>query len=242
MILVFFKQVKYRGDNFTYIVADEASGEAVVVDPSFNADAVIPILKAQRFRLKYIVDTHEHVDHTVTNEKLKKVFHSKIVAHELSRVSHDISVTDGDALRVGKITMRVIHTPGHSPDSISLLVGDRLLTGDTLFVGKCGRTDFPGGSPKDMYTSLLQKLAKFDGNIKVYPGHDYGSSWSSTIAKERQTNPAMQDRTLQQFILFSQTHSRLNSLVLSSVSRILDHPAMNRLFAHMFLIIQGYSQ
>jgi glyoxylase-like metal-dependent hydrolase (beta-lactamase superfamily II) len=242
VIPVFFKQVKYRGDTFTYIIADEASREAVVVDPSFNADAVIRILKARRFRLKYIIDTHGHVDHTATNEKLKGVFHSGIVAHELSRVSHDVSVTDGDVLRIGKIVIRVIHTPGHSRDGICLLVGNKLLTGDTLFVGKCGRTDFPGGSPKDLYTSLLQKLARFDGSIEVYPGHDYGSSRSSTIAKERQTNPAMQDRTLQQFVLFSQTRSRLNILILDFVSRLLDRPAVNRLVAPLFMLIQGYSQ
>jgi glyoxylase-like metal-dependent hydrolase (beta-lactamase superfamily II) len=239
VVLVFFKQVKYRGGTFTYIVADESSGEAVVIDPSFNANAVIPVLEAHRFSLKYIVDTHGHVDHTATNEKLKKAFHSKIIAHELSGASHDVSVSDGDVIRIGKIPMRVIYTPGHSSDGICLLVNGKLFTGDTLLVGLSGRTDLPGGSPEDMNASL-QKLARLDGNIEVYPGHDVGSSRSSTIAKERQTNPAMQNRTVQQFILFSQTHSRLNRLVLSSLSRVQYYPVMNRLFAHLFLMTQGY--
>ena len=169
---MFFKQIKYRGDNFTYIIADEASGEVAVIDPSFNVDAVILILKDQSFNLKYIINTHGHTDHTAGNEELKSVFHSKIIAHKLSHVNQDISVVDGDTIRLGTVTIKVIHTPGHTPDSICLLTDGKLLTGDTLFVGECGRTDLPGGSAKDLYTSLLQKIAKLDDNLEVYPGHD----------------------------------------------------------------------
>jgi glyoxylase-like metal-dependent hydrolase (beta-lactamase superfamily II) len=201
---MFFKQIKYRGDNFTYIIADEASGEAAVIDPSFNVDAVTLILKDQSFSLKYIINTHGHTDHTAGNEELKSAFHSKIIAHKLSHVNQDISVVDGDTIRLGAVTIKVIHTPGHTPDSICLLTDGKLLTGDTLFVGECGRTDLPGGSAKDMYTSLLQKIAKLDDNLEVYPGHDYGPFPNSTIAKEKQTNYTLQNRTLQQFIQFMQ--------------------------------------
>jgi glyoxylase-like metal-dependent hydrolase (beta-lactamase superfamily II) len=202
---MFFKQVKYRGDNFSYIIADEASGEAAVVDPSFNVDAIILILKDQNFRLKYVINTHGHVDHTAGNEELKTAFHPKIVAHKLSHVNQDISVVDSDIIRLGSITIKFMHTPGHTPDGVCLLADGKLLTGDTLFVGECGRTDLPGGSPEDMYTSLLRKIAKLDGNIEVYPGHDYGPYPSSTIAREKQTNYTLQDRTLKQFIQFMQT-------------------------------------
>ena len=201
---MFFKQIKYRGDNFSYIIADEASGEAVAVDPSFNVDAIILVLKDQNFNLKYVIDTHGHSDHTAGNEELRSAFHSKIVAHKLSHVNKDISVVDGDTIRVGTITIKVLHTPGHTPDSICLLTDGKLLTGDTLFVGECGRTDLPGGSAKDMYSSLLQKIAKLDDNLEVYPGHDYGPFPNSTIAKEKQTNYTLQNRTLQQFIQFMQ--------------------------------------
>jgi hydroxyacylglutathione hydrolase len=202
---MFFKQIKYRGDNFSYVIADEGSGEAAVVDPSFNVDAIMLILKKRDFNLKYVIDTHSHTDHTAGNEELKSRFHPKIVAHRLSNVNHDISVSDGDKIRVGKITIRVIHTPGHTPDSICLLTEGKLLTGDTLFVGECGRTDLPGGNAKDMYSSLLQKIATLDDNIEVYPGHDYGREPNSTIAREKQTNYTFQKRTLQQFIQFMQT-------------------------------------
>jgi glyoxylase-like metal-dependent hydrolase (beta-lactamase superfamily II) len=202
---MYFKQIKYRGDNFSYIIADEASGEAAVVDPSFNVDAIILILKDQNFSLKYIINTHGHADHTAGNEELKAAFQSKIVAHKLSHVNQDISIVDGDTIRLGAISIKVMHTPGHTPDGICLLIDGKLLTGDTLFVGECGRTDLPGGSVEDMYTSLLQKIAKLDDNIEVYPGHDYGPSPDSTIAKEKQTNYTLQNRTLKQFIQFMQT-------------------------------------
>jgi hydroxyacylglutathione hydrolase len=205
LIFMYFKQIKYRGDNFSYIIADEASGEAAVVDPSFNVDAIILILKDQNFSLKYIINTHGHADHTAGNEELKAAFQSKIVAHKLSHVNQDISIVDGDTIRLGAISIKVMHTPGHTPDSICLLIDGKLLTGDTLFVGECGRTDLPGGSVEDMYTSLLQKIAKLDDNIEVYPGHDYGPSPDSTIAKEKQTNYTLQNRTLKQFIQFMQT-------------------------------------
>jgi glyoxylase-like metal-dependent hydrolase (beta-lactamase superfamily II) len=96
----------------------------------------------------------------------------------------------------------VLHTPGHTPDSICLLANGVLLTGDTLFVGECGRTDLTGGSARDMYNSLFQKLMKLDDNIEVYPGHDYGSSPRSTIGIERGSNYTLKKRTLDEFIEF----------------------------------------
>jgi hydroxyacylglutathione hydrolase len=202
--LMFFKQIKYRGDNFSYIVADEDSREAVVVDPSFNVDAIILVLKDKGFSLKYVADTHEHQDHTAGNRDLKSAFKSKIVAHRLAHVGQDVSVDDGDSIRLGKTELKVIHTPGHTPDSICLLVDGKLLTGDTLFVGECGRTDLPGGSPKDMYASL-RKIAKLDDKIEVYPGHDYGSSPSSTVGIEKRANYTLQNRTLEEFLVFMGT-------------------------------------
>jgi len=201
---MFFKQIKYRGDNFSYIIADAASKEAAVVDPSFNVDAIIAVLKDQNFKLKYIINTHGHADHTAGNEELKSAFNSKIVAHKLSHVNHDISVIDGDRIRLGAISIEIIHTPGHTSDGICLLADDKLLTGDTLFVGECGRTDLPGSNVNDMYVSL-QRIAKLNDNIEVYPGHDYGPFPNSTIGREKQTNYTLQPRTLQEFIQFMQT-------------------------------------
>ncbi|MEM2971239.1 MAG: MBL fold metallo-hydrolase [Candidatus Bathyarchaeia archaeon] len=202
---MFFRQIRRYGDNFSYIIADETTREAAVVDPSFNADALTQILRENKFRLKYIFNTHGHGDHIAGNGNLKHAFNAKIVAHKMSWISKDISVEDSDTLTVGEIQIKIIHTPGHTPDSICLLInGEKLLTGDTLFVGECGRTDLPGGNPREMYHSLFNKLMKLDDRIEVYPGHDYGAQPHSTIGIERKTNYVLKRRTLKEFIEFMQ--------------------------------------
>jgi glyoxylase-like metal-dependent hydrolase (beta-lactamase superfamily II) len=199
---MFFKQVIQRGDNFSYIIADDTTKEAAVVDPSFNADAIIRILRDQNLNVKYVINTHHHSDHTASNEDFRSKFGAKVVAHKLAHVNKDISVVEGDVIRMGEIVIKVIHTPGHTQDSICLLVDDKLLTGDTLFIGECGRTDLPGGSAEDMYHSLFDKLMRLNDNIKVYPGHDYGPKPHSTIGIERRSNYTLQKRTLDEFIAF----------------------------------------
>jgi glyoxylase-like metal-dependent hydrolase (beta-lactamase superfamily II) len=199
---MFFKQVIQRGDNFSYIIADDTTKEAAVVDPSFNADAIIRILRDQNLNVKYVINTHDHSDHTASNEDFRSKFGAKVVAHKLAHVNKDISVVEGDVIRMGEIVIKVIHTPGHTQDSICLLVDDKLLTGDALFVGECGRTDLPGGSAEDMYHSLFDKLMRLNDNIKVYPGHDYGPKPHSTIGIERRSNYTLQKRTLDEFIAF----------------------------------------
>ncbi len=202
---MFFKQIKHRGDNFSYLIADETSGEAAIVDPSYNADTLEMILKDQKLNLKYIINTHGHGDHTAGNGDLKSACNAKIVAHTTSRVEKDIAVSDGDIIKVGKIIMKVIHTPGHTPDSVCLLFDNKLLTGDTLFVGECGRTDLPGGSSEDMYHSLIGKLLNLPDATEVYPGHDYGPRPNSTIGIERKTNYTLQKRTAKGFSEFMRT-------------------------------------
>jgi glyoxylase-like metal-dependent hydrolase (beta-lactamase superfamily II) len=196
-------QVQQHGDNFSYIVADDVTREAAVVDSSFNAGEIIRILKTENLKLQYIVNTHGHSDHTVGNEELRSMFGAKTVVHKLSRVNADIAVDDGDVVRVGNVSIKVIYTPGHTPDSICLLVDNKkLLTGDTLFVGECGRTDLSGGNSRSMYDSLFNKLLKLGDDVEVYPGHDYGSRSSSTIGEEKRSNYTLQPRSLGEFIEF----------------------------------------
>jgi len=200
---MFFRQVQQHGDNFSYIIGDENSNEAVVVDSSFNAGEIIKILKGQKFHLKFIINTHGHSDHTAGNSELCSIFGAKIVGHKLSRVNFDVGVEDGDVLTVGKVSVKVLYTPGHTLDSVCLLVDNKkLLTGDTLFVGECGRTDFPGGSSKSMYDSLFNKLLKLNDAVEVYPGHDYGLTRSSTIGEERKSNYTLKPRSVEDFIEF----------------------------------------
>jgi hydroxyacylglutathione hydrolase len=200
---MFFKQVQRHGDNFSYVIADDDTREAIVVDSSYNAGEITRILKAENLKLKYVISTHRHSDHTAGNQELRSMFGARIVAHKLSKINADVKVDDGDIIRIGSITVKVIHTPGHTPDSICLLVNNqKLLTGDTLFVGECGRTDLPGGNSRSMYDSLFHKLLKLSDNVEVYPGHDYGPKPSSTIGEERRSNYTLEPRTLTEFIEF----------------------------------------
>ena len=198
-----FNQIQQHGDNFTYLIADEKTKEAAVVDSSYNAEEIIKILKTQNLRLKYVINTHGHSDHTAGNTELKSIFGAKIVADKLSKVNCDVWVEDGDVIKIGPISLKIIYTPGHTVDSICILVDNqKLLTGDTLFVGECGRTDMPGGNSKSMYDSLFNKILELEDSIEVYPGHDYGSTPTSTIGRERTSNYTLRPRTLKDFVEF----------------------------------------
>jgi len=203
---MYFKQIQQHGDNFSYIIADEETREAVVVDSSYNAGEIIRILKTEKLRLKYLINTHGHSDHTAGNEEMRFNFGVITIAHKLSINKPEVTVEDGDMISVGSVKIKVIHTPGHTPDGICLLVeGKKLLTGDTLFVSECGRTDMAGGDSAKLYNSLFDKLMKLRDDIEVYPGHDYGPRPHSTIGEERKSNYVLQPRTVEEFKAFMGT-------------------------------------
>jgi glyoxylase-like metal-dependent hydrolase (beta-lactamase superfamily II) len=185
--------------NFTYILEDD-SGEAIILDPSWNLDEIEQVITRKALTVKYIVNTHHHFDHTLGNEAISKITGAKIIQHESSTLDHDISVSDGHSIKFGNSELKVFHTPGHSKDSICLVGDGKIFTGDTLFVGNCGRVDLPGGSAKELYHSLHDILAKLDDDLILYSGHNYGSTTSSTIGNEKQTNFVMQKRTEEEFV------------------------------------------
>lgn len=186
--------------NFTYILEDEKTGEAVLVDPSWDLDMVEQLITRNSLKIKYIINTHHHFDHTIGNEAMAKATGAKIIQHELSTLKHDISVKDGDKIHFGDSEVSVLHTPGHSKDSICLVGDEKILTGDTLFVGNCGRVDLPGGSAKELYHSLFGVLSKLDDNLVMYSGHNYGSTKTSTLGQQKTTNFVMQNRTEGEFV------------------------------------------
>jgi hydroxyacylglutathione hydrolase len=204
MTTMLFSQIQANGDNFSYLIADPETAEAAVIDSSYNANELIRTIKAKNLQLRYVISTHGHSDHTEGNSTLKNAFKTaKTVAHNQTRHQADIKVDEGDKLKIGQIAIQVIYTPGHTPDGICLLIDDhKLLTGDTLFVGECGRTDLPGGSPKQLYQSLFAKLLKLPDEVEVYPGHDYGANPFSTIGYERKNNYVLQQRTEKEFVAF----------------------------------------
>ena len=184
-----FKQFNAGGDrNFSYVVGDELSGETSVIDSGLSPEAVLKFIKENGLRLKYIINTHDHFDHTGGNSLLAKSTGAKIAMHETARSPHDIELKDGDILKLGSLSMRIIHTPGHTSDSICVLAGKELVTGDTLFVGKVGGTGY-GQDARDEYESLHDKLMKLPPDTRVWPGHDYGIHPSSTIGDELKENP-----------------------------------------------------
>jgi glyoxylase-like metal-dependent hydrolase (beta-lactamase superfamily II) len=137
------------------------------------------------------------------NDQMAALTGAKIVQHKNSQLEKHTAVSDGDVIEIGSVRLRVLHTPGHSKDSMCLILeGQLIFTGDTLFVGNCGRTDLPGSDPAEMYHSLFDKLAKLDDKLIVYPGHNYGSAPTSTIGREKKTNYVLQQRTKQEFLEF----------------------------------------
>jgi glyoxylase-like metal-dependent hydrolase (beta-lactamase superfamily II) len=190
--------------NFTYVVADEKSKIAAVIDPSWDLEKVLDFLRKNELKLKYVINTHTHFDHVLGNEQLAELTGAEIIMHTNSTLDKDRTVDDGDTIEVGSMSMKVIHTPGHTKDSICLLADDKLFTGDTLFVGNCGRIDLPGGSASELYESLHGKLVKLDDKIEIYPGHDYGTRPVSTIGDEKRINYVLKPRTKEEFLRFMQ--------------------------------------
>ena len=192
--------------NFTYILTDEDNGEAAVIDPSWDLEKIFTILKKNGWKVKYIINTHTHFDHLLGNQQVAAVTGAKIIQYKNSTQPNDILVEDGQIISIGKIMIRIVHTPGHSKDSMSLVVNNELvLTGDTLFIGNCGRVDLPGSDASEMYDSLFEKIAKLDESLVVYPGHDYGSKQTSTIGEEKRTNYVLKARSRGDFVRFMES-------------------------------------
>lgn len=194
-------QIQVGGmQNFSYILEDEETEEAIIIDPSWDLENIEQAIKRNDLKIKYIVNTHHHFDHTLGNEAIAKLTGAKIIQHEASELKHDLTVTDGDKITFGDSELSIIHTPGHSKDGICLVGDGKIFSGDTLFVGNCGRVDLPGGSSKELYRSLFEIISNLDDNLVLYPGHNYGPTPTSTLGKEKATNFVMQKRTEQEFI------------------------------------------
>ena len=188
--------------NFTYVLEDEETKDAVIIDPSWDLDLVIETLERNTLKAKYVINTHHHFDHTIGNDAIVKHTKSKILQHESSTLKNDIRLSDSEKIKFGNSELTVVHTPGHSKDSICLVGDGKIFSGDALFVGNCGRVDLPGGSAKELYHSLFDIICKLDDNLVLYPGHNYGSSPNSTIGKEKKTNFVLQPMTEEEFVNF----------------------------------------
>jgi glyoxylase-like metal-dependent hydrolase (beta-lactamase superfamily II) len=188
-----------------FILGCEDTHQAAVIDPGDEADRILQVLAGEQLSVVQIINTHGHFDHVSANKKMKDATGAPISIHPLDAPmltslsssaaawglsaedspEPDKTIEDGDTISVGHLTIKVLHTPGHTPGGVSLLVGDAVFVGDTLFQGSVGRTDFPGGDFETLRTSIQGKLFTLDENVTVYPGHNQ----PTTIGHEKQHNP-----------------------------------------------------
>ena len=192
---------------FSYLVGDEQAGECLLIDPSDDHDLLLKEAKSHNLAVKYIVNTHAHIDHSMGNREMVRRTGAKVIIHEADAeglldtprdilemfgaeapAPADILVSDGSLITVGNVSLQAIHTPGHTPGGMCLYIDGMVFTGDTLFVGSVGRTDFPGGSYAELERSIRTKLYTLPGDTVVYPGHNYGITPTSTIQYERRSN------------------------------------------------------
>jgi len=199
---VFFHQVPANGDrNFAYWIGDETTREAAIVDASYAPERVWAEVQAERLVVRYVISTHSHTDHIAGNDYLLERTEAVEVMHESALRAARRRVKDNEELSLGGLRLRFLHTPGHIPDHVCVLVEGKLLTGDILFVGKIGGTgpNFPGSDPRQQWDGL-QRLMRLDPETEVWPGHDYGVAPSSTIGREIATNPFLLCKTYEDFL------------------------------------------
>jgi len=205
--------------NYVYLIGDPATHKAVVVDPAWDVDEVLNQAARDGYTIEKILVTHYHPDHLGGNfmgqriegaaqllHKIKaKVYVNKAEAEGTKQIaglsdSDLVKVEGGDTAAVGNLTIKFLHTPGHTPGSQCFLIDSNLISGDTLFIGSCGRVDLPGSDPEQMYYSLNQRLRNLDDATMVYPGHAYSPESSSTIGNEKRRNLFMRFESLDDFL------------------------------------------
>ncbi|MFA6320610.1 MAG: MBL fold metallo-hydrolase [Candidatus Omnitrophota bacterium] len=187
------------GSCYSYILSSQDEG--LIIDPHISMGGEYSnYLKKKNLKLKYVIDTHTHADHFSLAAVLKKDIKAVVVMHEkaVSKVA-DRRVKDNDVIEIGAARIRVIYTPGHTDDAISIYCEGNLFTGDVLLIGSVGRTDFQNGSPESMFDTL-QKLKALNSATTVFPGHDYNGKRSSTISRESGTNPFLKENNRENFI------------------------------------------
>ncbi|MFH1803014.1 MAG: MBL fold metallo-hydrolase [archaeon] len=179
--------------NFSYILADETTKEAAVIDPGFEYEKSLNKAEEQKFKITKILLTHAHFDHITDLPAIAEATKAEIYIHEEEPLDLKLKthkVKDNDLISLGKLKIKVIHTPGHTPGGVCFLSESKLITGDTLFCNSIGRTDLPESNHDEMLQSL-KKLSKLPDKTEIWPGHSYNGN-KSTIGEQKKTNPFMQ--------------------------------------------------
>ena len=217
---IYFKQLEIGPmQNYVYLLGDPTTHEAAVVDAAWDVDMIVRTAEEDGYRVTKDLVTHFHPDHLGgdlmghsirgASELIAKV-PAKVYIHKAElpfvhrltglSASDVVPVEGGDEVAIGNLNVKFVHTPGHTPGSQCFLVGNALVSGDTLFIGSCGRVDLPGSNPEDMYRSLTQVLGALPDETLLYPGHNYADRPRSTLGDEKRTNMMMRFRTLGDFL------------------------------------------
>jgi sulfur dioxygenase len=207
--MIFRQLFDSTSSTYSYLLASRRGGEALIIDPVLErVDRYLQLVEELDLKLVKAVDTHIHADHITGLGALRDRTHCITVMGEMAKVDVvSMRVVEGDKLTIEGLALDVLYTPGHTDDSYSFLMGDRVFTGDTLLIRGTGRTDFQNGSARDQYDSLFKKLLKLPDETLVYPAHDYKGDTVSTIGEEKRCNPRLQVRSVDEYV---ELMSRLN--------------------------------
>jgi hydroxyacylglutathione hydrolase len=214
---LYFKQIEMGPmQNFVYLIGSTETRKVAVVDGAWGIDEILRIVAKDEVEITHALVTHTHPDHVGgrfagmeiegVTELLGKC-KAKIVVHKAEAeflkglsASDIVKTESGDRIDVGGVEIQLLHTPGHTPGSQCFLIDNRIVSGDTLFIGSCGRVDLPGSDPEQMYYSLTQKLMALPDDTVLFPGHNYSDQPTSTIGQQKQNNPYFQFHSLKQFL------------------------------------------
>jgi glyoxylase-like metal-dependent hydrolase (beta-lactamase superfamily II)/rhodanese-related sulfurtransferase len=205
---VIFEQIPTNGCQ-SYLIGCEDTSVGALIDPEIgHIDRYLARAARDGLRIRYLIDTHTHADHFSATRELAKRLGVPVAMYRTSPAPFvDMRLDDGEMLIIGRLRVKVMHTPGHTRDSMCLITDDRVFTGDTLLIGATGRTDLPSGDPGALYDSLFERVLRLDAALLVYPAHDYKGRSHSCIGDEIAANPRLQARTRAEFI---DTMRRLN--------------------------------
>ncbi len=214
---LYFQQLEMGPmQNFVYLIGSTETRKVAVVDAAWEIDRILRIAAADEMEITHAFVTHTHPDHVggrfagveiegvtelLSKCKAKVVVH-KAEAEFLKALSPSdiIKAESGDKIDVGGVEIQLLHTPGHTPGSQCFLIDNRIVSGDTLFIGACGRVDLPGSNPEQMYYSLTQKLMALPDDMILFPGHNYSATPTSTMGEQKKTNPYLRFTSLKQFL------------------------------------------
>ncbi|MGH7826816.1 MAG: MBL fold metallo-hydrolase [Candidatus Binatia bacterium] len=214
---LYFRQLELGPmQNFVYLIGSLETRKAAVVDGAWEIDEILRVAAGDDVEITHALVTHTHPDHVggrfadINIEGITELLgrcKAKVVVHKAEAEfltplsgSDIIKSESGDKIEVGGVQIQLLHTPGHTPGSQCFLIGDRIVSGDTLFIGSCGRVDLPGSNAEEMYYSLTQKLMALPDETILFPGHNYSHQPTSTIGQEKHSNPYFQFHSLKQFL------------------------------------------